>query len=38
MQKGDNLDQQKNWKDQLNQIPADPVDQSLFNPWNLRAF
>ena len=24
-QKGDNLDQQKNWEDQLNQISASPV-------------
>ena len=32
MPKGDNLDQQKTWEDQLNQISAGPVDQLLFNP------
>ena len=32
MQIGDNLDQQKKWKDQLNQIPAGPVDQLLVSP------
>ena len=31
-QKGDNLDQQKNWEDQLNQTSAGSVDQLLVNP------
>ena len=32
MHKDDNLDWQKNGEDQLNQMSAGPVDQSLFNP------
>ena len=37
MLKGDNLDQQKIWEDQLNRISARPVDHFLFSiPINSR--